>query len=72
MAALQEKGETSMANFHLYRTFEAGMAEVNQAVEAKIGCAADDLPDCCYADWYDHGVTPKGAAARAIKAARGD
>lgn len=29
----------------------------------------DDLPDCCYRYWFDDGVRPRQAAARAVKAA---
>lgn len=50
--------------------FKAWMAKVDAAVAAKCGLSASDLPDVCYRDWYEDGVTPKSAAARAVKAAR--
>lgn len=50
--------------------FRAWMAKVDAAVAAKTGLSALDLPDCPYYSWYEDGVTPKSAAAKAIKAAR--
>ena len=50
--------------------FNGWMAKVNALIEARLGMSSSDLPDCCYRDWYDEGVTPKGAASRAIKAAK--
>lgn len=52
--------------------FESWMKEVNAYVQARIGLTADDLPDCCYRDWFDDGVEPKEAARNAIKAAKGE
>lgn len=54
------------------RTFEEWMALVDAAVQSRTGMSADDLPDCCYRDWYDDGLSPKQAAIRAIKAATND
>mgnify|MGYP001614494459 CR=1 FL=1 len=42
------------------------------AVGLKTGASVYDLPDCPFADWYDDGVTPKGAATRAVKLAEED
>lgn len=53
-------------------TFEDWKKAVDQAVEVRIGLSSDDLPDCCYADWYEDGISPKTAAARAIRSANGD
>jgi len=50
-----------------YNTFESWMAAVNQHIESSIGLSADDLPDCCYHDWYDDGIPPAVAARRVIK-----
>ena len=50
--------------------FAAWMTTVNQYVLDRIGCWADDLPDYCYADAFEDGVSPKSAASRAIRAAR--
>jgi hypothetical protein len=52
------------------KTFEEWMVEVNKVVETKVGLGTDDLPDCCYRDWYDNGVSVKSAAARAIRSAK--
>jgi len=49
------------------KTFEQWMAEVNQQIENMYGLSSDDLPDCCYRDWYDDGLSTKSAARRAIK-----
>lgn len=49
--------------------FKAWMAKVDAVVSARSGLSADDLPDCCYRDWYDDGVKPAAAAARAIRMA---
>lgn len=29
-----------------------------------------DLPDCCYADWYEDGMSAKTAASKAIRYAQ--
>ena len=49
------------------RTFEEWMKDVNRAVYVKLGLTTEDLPDCCYRDWYDEGASPKSAAARALR-----
>lgn len=48
--------------------FDAWMKAVNAAVWAKAGVGADDLIDCPYRDWFDDGLPPKLAAAKAIRA----
>ncbi len=47
--------------------FEHWLAKVDAAVEARTGMSLSDLPDCCFRDWYDDGVTPSAAAARVIR-----
>jgi hypothetical protein len=54
------------------RPFNEWMAKVNTIIIKRIGLCADDLPDYCYADDFADGGTPKGAASRAIKAAKED
>ena len=49
------------------RSFEDWMREVDRIIQARIGLSYNDLPDCCYMDWYEDGVTPKGAAGRALR-----
>lgn len=50
-------------------SFEAWMKEVNKCLVKMCGMCADDLPDCCYRDWYDDGFKPKEAAVMAIEEA---
>lgn len=52
------------------KTFETWIDEVNRLLDL-IGLSIDDLPDCCYRDWFEDGVSAKRAAARAIKSAGG-
>lgn len=49
------------------KTFKEWMAAVDAALLAKCGLDHRDLADCAYYDMYEDGVTPKGAANRAIK-----
>ena len=52
--------------------FAVWMAKVDAKIAAKaFGLGSDDLPDCCYADWFEDGVSPSEAAAKAIKSAGG-
>ena len=51
-------------------TFADWMAKVDAIVYRKQGCSVHDLPDCCFADWYDDDMSPARAAAKAIRAAR--
>jgi len=51
------------------KTFEEWMAFVDHYINLSCGMWSNDLPDCCYRDWYDDNVTPKTAAKRAIKSA---
>ena len=39
---------------------------VNDYLCDKVGVTTDDLPDCCYADWYDDGMSPRQAAREAL------
>ena len=52
--------------------FDAWKAKVNHFCVRKCGMTTDDLPDCCYRDWYEDGVTASSAAARAVRAVRDD
>ena len=51
-------------------TFADWMAKVDAIVYRKQGCSVHDLPDCCFADWYDDDMSPARAAAKAIRSAR--
>lgn len=50
--------------------FHQWKRQVNRLVQSKVGLAADDLPDCPYRDWFDDRMSPKTAAAKAIRNAR--
>lgn len=52
------------------KTFEQWKKEVDAHIIAKCGLSSDDLPDCCYMQWYEDHVSPKVAASRAIRNAR--
>lgn len=52
------------------RTFEQWMDQVDAAIDNEIGLTSEDLPDASYRDWYDDGLPPSRAAARAIKYAK--
>lgn len=52
------------------QTFEAWFAAVEKAVQAKTGLSLQDLPDCCYRDWYEDGMSAKTAASKAVRAAK--
>jgi hypothetical protein len=47
--------------------YQTWMAKVNAITERLVGCAVEDLADCCYRDWYEDDVTPMSAARRAIR-----
>jgi len=51
-------------------SFEAWMQKTDAALVRRCGMSSMDLPDCCYRDWYDDGVTPSEAAREAIREAR--
>lgn len=50
--------------------FQTWLKYVDDACQAYCGLGYEDLPDCCYADWYENGVSPQAAAKRAIRAAK--
>ena len=52
------------------KTLESWMAQVDAAVQAKCGLSVYDLPDCCFADWFEEGASPKAAASRAVRNAK--
>ena len=51
--------------------FDSWLVAVDDAVQAYCGLGRDDLPDCCYRDWYDDGYSPQRAAKAAIRRAKG-
>lgn len=54
------------------KTFEEWMKAVDAHCVAQLGLSVHDLPDCCFADWYEDGIGPKSAARKAIRMANGD
>jgi len=48
------------------KAFDDWMLKVDHELVRMCGLSSADLADCCYRDWYDRRVTPKGAAKRAI------
>lgn len=50
-------------------TFEEWMRLVDEFVRRISGLSVHDLPDCCFADWYEDGVSAKVAARRALRGA---
>lgn len=50
-------------------TFQEWLKAVDAVLASRIGMSHDDLPDCCYRDWYDDGISPGRAAGRAMRAA---
>ena len=48
-------------------TFEQWMAMVDKKVESIIGLSTSDLPDICYRDMYDDGMTPASVAREALR-----
>jgi hypothetical protein len=54
------------------RSFDEWMREVDRAIARKAGLSALDLPDVPYRDWYEDGVRPASAAAKAIRNAKSE
>jgi hypothetical protein len=59
-------------NMNRKMTFDEWMKAVDAVVQHNCGMTSSDLPDVCYADWYDEGDTPGRAASRAIRSALED
>ncbi len=52
--------------------FEAWKGYVDGFIAKEAGgLTSDDLPDCNYRDWYEDDATPRQAARRAIRYAKG-
>lgn len=51
--------------------FQAWIDKVDSLVSGSLGLGLDDLPDCCYADWHEDGVSARDAARMALAAAFG-
>lgn len=46
--------------------FEVWKEKVDAILENSIGLTSDDLPDICYWDLWESGVTPRAAALEAL------
>ena len=64
--------ETLAAKDAREEAFSKWMGKVNARLIEKTGMTSEDLPDCCYRDWFDDGMQPRSAAAQVIKAAKGE
>ena len=54
------------------KTFGDWLKTVDAYLSSRyMGITHDDLPDCCYADWYEDGLPAASAAKRAIRYANG-
>jgi len=49
--------------------FSQWMRDVDKAISLLVGLISDDLPDWCYRDAYDEGLSAKVAARKAIRSA---
>ncbi len=43
------------------KCFSVWMGLVDMQLESRFGCGSSDLPDCCYRDWFDDGLSPEEA-----------
>lgn len=49
-------------------TFTQWMGRVDQKIGEQLGgMTHEDIPDCCYRDWYEDNMTPAQAAKQAVK-----
>ena len=47
--------------------FKVWREKVDAACQALYFVSIDDLADCCLADWFDDGISPKRAARKAMR-----
>lgn len=60
------------ANGKISINFETWMRLVDSRIQASTSLVSLDLPDLPYMDMYEAGVTPRSAAAKAIKNAKSE
>jgi len=58
-----------MKELGLDPAFAAWLFDVDVAVQRLADCSLNDLPDYCYRDCFDQGVSPTAAARMAIRQA---
>ena len=51
--------------------FAAWLRDVDNHVANMCGLGMNDLPDVCYADWFEDGMSPRAAARKAVRSAEG-
>ena len=51
------------------KSFSEWLLAVKKLVSARCGLSLEDLPDVPLADWDAEGVSPRSAAARAVRSA---
>ena len=42
-------------------SFSAWIAAVDHLIQSEVGTTHEDIPDACWRDWFDDGLTPKEA-----------
>lgn len=52
------------------QTFEEWLVAVDTVIINKLGLSYQDLPDCPYRAWYYGWMSPRSAAAQAIRNAK--
>lgn len=65
----EPKQEVAKVDAKGKRSFEEWKRLLDQQVTKSVGIGVDDLPDCDYSQWFEHGMTPEAAAKKAIKQA---
>jgi hypothetical protein len=53
------------------KTYKDWEKEVDNKVWEIMGCSVYDLPDCCFADWFEDGLSACQAAKKAIRYSNG-
>lgn len=49
------------------KSFEQWLAAVDAILASKLGgMTSEEIPDCPYCQWFEDGMSPKRAAAKAI------
>jgi hypothetical protein len=48
------------------QTFEQWMKTIDDLLFAETGLNYQDLPDQCFKDWFDEGLTPEAACIRCL------
>lgn len=67
-----DRDKSEGENIKTKLSFDDWMRAVDSILARKLGLTSADLPDCCYADWHENGVTPRNAANRAVRNAKGE